>query len=246
MPLVDISNADGVTTVTIDAPDKRNALSAALLAELREALSAELPAERTHVLKLTATGRTFCAGADLSEIREHRNWASAGALGEVLELLAGTAKPTVARVNGHARGGGLGLVGACDLAIAPAEASFAFPEVRLGVAPALIAPVVVPRLEPRAASRYLLTGEKFDATEAARIGLLTAAADDLDGVDALVDDLVAGLLEGAPAAQAATKRVLRDTGRRLPAEQLPAMRALSEELFSSAEAQRRIAALFEG
>jgi enoyl-CoA hydratase len=245
VPLVHIAPLDGVTTITIDSPGNRNALSGALIAELRAGLERHIALESTHVVVLTATGTTFCAGADLTEIRDSGAWPSAGALGELLRLLAEADKPLLARVNGHVRGGGLGIVGACDIAVAAADATFAFPEVQLGVAPALIAPAVVPRLHPRAASRYLLTGEKFDAVEAARIGLLTEAVDDLDAVDRLVADLVTALRRGAPAAQAATKQVLRDVGWPVPTDALAPMRALSEDLFASPEAQRRIAAALD-
>lgn len=238
--LVAADGDDGVRTITIASPANRNALSGALIAELHAAIEAGLRDRATQVLVLTATGGTFCAGADLAEIHDHGGWRSAGEFAELLASLSSARKPTVARVNGHVRGGGLGLVAACDLAVAPAAATFAFPEVRLGLTPALIAVTVLPRMDSRAASRYLLTGETFDAAEAARVGLLTAGTDDLAGTDALVDEMVAALRQGTPEAQAATKDLLDDMGRAPALPRLAAMQALTERLFASPEAQRRI------
>lgn len=246
MPLLESTRRGGTTTLTVDSPANRNALSAAVAGRLRDELTACMDDGGTHVVVITATGTTFCSGADLSEIRDSGGASVVGAdLAGLLEVLMEAPKPTVARVNGHVRGGGLGIVAACDVAIAPAAATFAFPEVLLGVAPAMIAPAVLARLEPRAASRYLLTGETFAAEEAARIGLLTAAPADIAGVDALVGDVVTALGMGDPAAQAATKELLADRGLRGAVDRLGDMRRRSQALFSSSEAQRRIAAVLD-
>lgn len=119
-----------------------------------------------------------------------------GLLRQIVELR----KPVVARVAGHVRAGGLGLLGACDIAAASAASTFAFTEVRIGVAPAVISLPLLPRTDPRALARYYLTGERFDAAEAARIGLITAAAKDPDDVDAVLAPVLDGLRKAAPRA----------------------------------------------
>jgi enoyl-CoA hydratase len=148
----------------------------------------------------------------------------------------------VARVTGHVRAGGLGLLGACDLAIASKEATFAFTEVRIGVAPAVISLPLLPRTDPRALARYYLTGERFDAAEAVRTGLLTATGDD---VDVTLEPVLDGLRRSSPQGLAETKRLL--TARVLEAfdRDAAALTALSAELFSSAQAREGMTAFLE-
>ncbi|MFF3147694.1 enoyl-CoA hydratase-related protein, partial [Streptomyces sp. NPDC057927] len=150
--------------------------------------------------------------------------------------------PVVARVTGHVRAGGLGLLGACDLAIASKEATFAFTEVRIGVAPAVISLPLLPRTDPRALARYYLTGERFDAAEAVRTGLLTATGDD---VDITLEPVLDGLRRASPQGLAETKRLL--TARVLEAfdRDADALTALSAELFSSAQAREGMTAFLE-
>jgi enoyl-CoA hydratase len=145
-------------------------------------------------------------------------------------------------VTGHVRAGGLGLLGACDLAIASKEATFAFTEVRIGVAPAVISLPLLPRTDPRALARYYLTGERFDAAEAVRTGLLTATGDD---VDITLEPVLDGLRRASPQGLAETKRLL--TARVLEAfdRDADALTALSAELFSSAQAREGMTAFLE-
>lgn len=244
MPLVHATRDGGVTTVTMDSPANRNALSSAMANELSTALTEALDDDGTQVLVLTATGETFCSGADLEQVRGSKGHSIADVdLPGLLTTLAHAAKPTVAKVNGHARAGGIGLIGACDIALAPSWATFAFPEVRLGLSPAMIAVTVVPRLSPRAARRYLLTGEKLDADEAVRIGLLSEAV--IDDLDAATEAVVHALSRGEPEAQRRTKQVLDRLGGPLPTDAFADMAQLSSELFASSEAQSRIAALLD-
>jgi methylglutaconyl-CoA hydratase len=160
---------------------------------------------------------------------------------EVLSLIWESPKPVVCRLNGTARAGGLGLVAACDFAVAPLTASFAFTEVRLGVAPAMISVPVLRRLQPRAAAEYLMTGEVFDAARAVEIGLLTRAVPQ-EELDAAVAHYAGMLVKGGPEALAITKRLVRD----IPAvpfeEGLRRMTELSAERFTSEEGQEGIAA----
>ncbi|MFD8911230.1 enoyl-CoA hydratase family protein [Streptomyces sp. NPDC059575] len=236
MTLVGRSRERAVETVSLDSPDTRNALSAPLVAALADALAdcAKDPGVRAVVL--THTGGTFCAGADLRDPPQPD--ALVGLLRQLVEL----PKPVVARVTGHVRAGGLGLLAACDITAASAGATFAFTEVRIGVAPAVISLPVLPRADPRAVARYYLTGERFGPAEAVRLGLLTASGDDVDDVLAPVLD---GLRRSSPEALAATKRLL--TARVLETFDRDAadLTALSARLFSAPGAREGMTAFLE-
>src|SRR5438105_6067818 len=160
-PLVIRAHERGITTLTLDSPHNRNALSARLVAELHQALAEAAADDAVRAVVLTHTGTTFCAGADLSEATA--GTATDGPLGlaRLLRALVELPLPVVARVTGHVRAGGLGLLGACDLSVAGPDATFAFTEARLGLAPAVISLPLLPRLDARAAARYYLTGETF-------------------------------------------------------------------------------------
>ncbi|MFF6997522.1 enoyl-CoA hydratase family protein [Streptomyces sp. NPDC008313] len=226
----------GVTTLTLDAPARRNALSATLVAALADALAECGEDDGVRAVVLTHTGNTFSAGADLRD-PPHPD-ALVGLLRRIVEL----PRPVVARVTGHVRAGGLGLLGACDIAVASHDADFALTEVRIGVAPAVISLPLLPRADPRALARYYLTGERFDAREAVRAGLLTAAGEDADAVLAPVLD---GLRRSCPQALAETKRLLTarvlETFDRDAAE----LTALSARLFASPQAREGMTAFLE-
>lgn len=175
-PLVRVSTAGAVTTLELDSPHNRNALSTRLMAELARGLADAAADPAVRAVVLGHTGKVFCAGADLSEATGSDPTVGPRGLVDIQRAIVDCPKPVIAYVNGHVRAGGLGLLGAADLAIAGPAATFAFTEVRLGLAPAVISLPLRPKLEPRAAARYYLTGETFDAVEAARIGLITAAA----------------------------------------------------------------------
>ena len=237
--------ADGVATITLDSPANRNALSARLLRELAVHLDAALGRADARVVVLTHTGPAFCAGMDLREA----GGAGAGdqavaALPGVLETLWTASVPVVARLAGAVRGGGIGIVAACDIVLAAPEVTFAFPEVRLGVVPAVVSATVLPRLRPRDAQELFLTGEGVDAARAAEIGLVSRAVDGLDALDAEVDRIVAMLRLGAPGAVAATKAMLR-RGRPSLAADLEELSALSAAHFAGAEGQEGIRARAE-
>lgn len=236
-PLVHAARAAGITTLTLDSPANRNALSAQLVTELRAALATATAAtEATRVVVLTHTGTTFCAGADLTSPSDPADVLAL--LREIAEL----PQPVVARVTGHVRAGGLGLLGACDIAAAGPQSTYAFTETHLGVVPALISAPLLPRLDPRAAARYFLTAEAFDAAEATRIGLLTLHGDD---VDEILAPVLAGLRKAGPQALAATKRLLTAPVRAALAQDGAALTQLSAHHFGSAEAREGITARFE-
>ncbi|MGW3631585.1 enoyl-CoA hydratase family protein [Streptomyces sp. NPDC005122] len=236
MSVVRADHDRAVTTLTLDSPANRNALSSALVGELAEGLARCGADDDVRGVVLTHTGNTFCSGADLRD-PPHPD-ALVGLLRRIVEL----PKPVVARVTGHVRAGGLGLLGACDIAVSSGEASFAFTEVRIGVAPAVISLPLLPRTDPRALARYYLTGERFDAVEAVRTGLLTATGDDADVVLAPILD---GLRRSSPQGLAETKRLL--TAKVLEAfdQDAAALTALSAELFSSAQAREGMTAFLE-
>jgi methylglutaconyl-CoA hydratase len=242
--LVHLDVAAGVSTITLDSPANRNALSAQLRRELIGHLRAAVADERVRVIVLTHTGPVFCAGMDLTETRG----ASVQQQGirdvpEILELIWTSPKPVVARLAGAARAGGVGIVAACDIAVAASEATFAFSEVRIGVVPAVISVTVLPRLLPRAAHELFLTGETFDATRAVAVGLLNSAVPASD-LDAEVERYTAMLRLGAPGALAATKDMLRgrDSGM---ADRFDEMLALSAGFFAGDEGQEGMRAFAE-
>jgi enoyl-CoA hydratase len=236
MTLIARTHARAVETLTLDSPHNRNALSAALVGELADALTGAAEDTGVRAIVLTHTGNTFSAGADLKDPPPPE--ALVALLRQIVEL----PKPVVARVTGHVRAGGLGLLAACDIAAASGEATFAFTEVRIGVAPAVISLPLLPRTNPRALTRHYLTGERFDAAEATATGLLTTHADD---VDAALAPILDGLRRCAPAALAETKRLL--TARVLEAfdQDADALTALSARLFSSPQAREGMTAFLE-
>ena len=238
---VEVSN--GVATLTLDSPANRNALSRAMRAQLRQAIDEALADDAVRVLVLDHTGRVFCSGMDLSEA------AGSGAedqgireFPDLLTTLFSAPKPVLAVVRGPARAGGVGLLAACDVVVAGASSTFAFSEVRLGIVPAVISAVVLPRMLAQPAHRLMLTGEVFGADVAAASGLVDLAVPD-DDVDATVQAQVDALAAGAPAALAATKRLLR-AGTDLTG-QFPALLELSARFFAGEEGQEGIAAFRE-
>lgn len=235
-PPVHAARATGITTLTLDSPANRNALSTGLVAELRAALADTAADPAVRAVLLTHTGNTFCAGADLASPCDPADFLAL--LREIAEL----PKPVLARVTGHVRAGGLGLLGACDIAAAGPESSYAFTETHLGLAPAVISLPLLPRMDPRAAARYFLTAEVFDAAEATRIGLLTLHADD---VDQALEPVLAGLRRASPQGLAATKALTAATVRETLHRDGARLTGLSAELFASAEAREGITARFE-
>jgi methylglutaconyl-CoA hydratase len=242
-PLVRTERRGAAAVVTLDSPRNRNALSRALVEQLHAALTAAVEDTAVRVVVLTGAGPVFCSGADLKE------QAAGGAPGlvglpEVLTLLLEGPKPVVARVNGPARAGGLGLLASCDLAVGLRSATFGFSEVRIGVAPAVISVPCLRRMDPRAARELFLTGEPFDGERALSAGLLDRAVAE-DELDSTVDDLVERLSYGGPEAVAATKRLLAEVPGPSLADDFRRMAALSAERFGSDEAREGMTAFRE-
>jgi len=244
-PLVRIARDDRgvITTLTLDSPHNRNALSTRLMTELHEGLAAAAADDDVRAVLLTHTGNTFCAGADLGEATAAAAPTDGPlALARLLRAVVECPKPVVARVTGHVRAGGLGLLGACDVAAAGTGATFAFTEARLGLAPAVISMPLLPRLDARAAARYYLTGERFGPEEAARIGLVTLAGDD---VDALLAPVLDGLRTASPQGLAASKRLVTGEVLRTFDRDTEPFAELSASLFASPEAREGMTAFLE-
>jgi methylglutaconyl-CoA hydratase len=240
--LVQVAVSRGVATLTLDSPANRNALSRAMRAQLREAFTAALADDAVRVIALDHTGRVFCSGMDLAEA------AGGGAeeqgvreFPDLLQAIWTSPKPVVAVVRGPARAGGVGLLAACDVVVAADSATFAFSEVRLGLVPAVISAVVLPRMVPHVAHRLMLTGKVFDAATAAVGGLVDLVVPDAD-VHGEVRAQLVELTAGAPAALAETKRLLRARMAELRFDELL---ELSARYFASDEGQEGIASFRE-
>lgn len=235
-----------VARLTLDSPHNRNALSSKLVRQLHDGLARAAEDDAVRAVVLGHTGNTFCAGADLSEATGgDPQEAAAGRAHELARLLRSIVecpRPVIGAVDGHVRAGGMGLVGACDIVIAGPRCTFALTEARIGVAPAIISLTLLPKLQPRAAARYYVTGETFDASRAAEIGLVTATADDVDGaVDAVTADLAKASPQGLAASKALTTAAVlagfdRDADR---------LADESARLFASEEAREGMLAFLE-
>jgi len=215
----DVTVANAVATVTLNRPQIHNAFDETLIARLTSAFVSLDDDPDVRAVVLTGAGRSFCAGADLNWMKRmaafgrDENLADAHALAAMLRSLYALSKPTIARVNGAAYGGGVGLVAACDIAVAVPEATFALSEANLGLIPATIGPYVIEAIGARQARRYFLTAERFGASEALRIGLLHEVVAG-DAIDAHIDALIAMLRAAGPTAQLECKALIRGIAHR--------------------------------
>lgn len=203
----------GVLTLTLNRPEVRNAFDDTIIALLIGLLLSANRNPKVRVVVLTGAGKTFCAGGDVNWMRSvatldmGQNYEDALRLAELMSVLNSLGKPTIARVNGAAFGGGVGLVACCDIAVAGDSAIFALSEVRLGLVPAVISPYVVAALGMRESRRYMLTGERFDALSAQRIGLVHEVCP-VAALDEQVQHLCSELLLGGPAALRESKELI--------------------------------------
>lgn len=249
--LVQTGIAAGIATVTMNRPALHNALEDRMILQLTGALQAAGADPAVRVVVLAGAGRSFSAGADLdwmrrmAEASEAENLAGAERLAGLLRTLHGLPKPTVARAHGAAFGGGVGLVAACDIAIAAEEASFALTEVRLGLVPAVISPYVVAAIGERQARRCFLTAERLSAAEAERIGLVHRVVPP-EGLDAAIEEVAAMLRAGGPAAQAAAKRLVAEvSGRSIDADLTRRTARRIAEIRATPEAREGVVAFLE-
>ncbi len=253
MTLVDVTHGrgptQGVATITLADEENRNALSAALVGELVDALDDVDADPDVRVVVLTNQGRVFCAGADLSERSESGNRVGDPSLRPVdppalFSRFRASSKIYVGRIAGHCVAGGMGLAAAMDLAVVVEDAKFGFTEVRRGVAPAMISVLCLPKLRPTEAAEAMLLGNKMTGADAARLGLVNRAVP-TDELDATVDSFVADLLAGGPLALAATKQLLARVPDMEISEAFAWTADLSAALFRSDEAKEGIQAFLE-
>jgi methylglutaconyl-CoA hydratase len=202
-------------TIWLNRPNVRNAFNETSIAEITQAFRVLDDDRDVRVIILAARGTAFCAGADLNWMKkmasysEEENFSDAQALAEMMQVIYECNKPTIARVQGDCYAGGMGLVAACDMALAVDTAGFCLSEVRLGLIPATISPYVIRAIGERASRRYFLTAERFDAQEARRIGLVHEVVAE-DQLDHEIDKLVHALLACSPHAIDEAKRLVRD------------------------------------
>lgn len=239
----------GVATVTLDRPEARNAFDAGLVAELAGVAERLGGDDGVRVVVLTGAGDVFSAGADLGWMRDMKqasradNLADARRLGATLRALDELPKPLVGRINGHALGGGAGLVAVCDVAVASEDAVFGFPEVTLGLAPAVIAPYVVRKVGRSFARSVFVTGERFPAARALEVGLVHELVP-ADVLDEAVDDVVDRCLRAGPHAVAVAKR-LPELALGPPDEAAEQMAGVIADLRAGEEAQEGMEAFFD-
>lgn len=212
-----ITKIDGhVATVTLSRPEVRNAFNDELIDELTAAFTRLGADPDVRAIVLAAEGKAFCAGADLNWMRRmadysrDENLADAGRLAGMLRTIHECPKPTIARIQGDVYAGGMGLVAACDMAVTLDSAGFCLSEVRLGLIPATIGPYVIRAMGARAAHRYFLTAERFDAVEALRIGFVHQVVADAGALDAAVAGMTQALADASPHAVSQCKQLLRD------------------------------------
>lgn len=240
MSALRIEQDGGVLHVTIAKPERRNAFDAAMIAELSEAFS---DVGDARVVVLAGDGPSFCAGADVEwqrasiDLSFDENVADALRLYRMLDAVDSCSAPVVARVQGYALGGGSGLSACADIVVAAPDATFGFTEVRLGIIPAVISPFVLAKIGSGHTRRLFLTGERFDAETALRIGLVHEVAADLDGA---VERLVGEILQSGPEATRAAKRLARE--RPATGEELARIAA---GMRSGAEGQEGLRAFLE-
>lgn len=240
-----------VARIVLTRPEKHNAFDDGLIAQLTGAFEqlGEDPAVRAIVL--AATGKSFSAGADLGYMARmagygrEDNLADARALGRLMQVIDACPKPTIARVQGAAFGGGVGLVACCDIAVGTARATFCLSEVKLGLIPAVIGPFVVQAIGARAARRYFLTAERFDAATAHRLGLLHEVVESEADLDPAIDTLLTALLAAGPEAQAAAKDLIRAVGFAPPDTLAEETATRIADRRASAEGREGLAAFLE-
>ncbi len=248
MSTIEVTHQGPVAQVLMNRPDKHNAFSPTLIHELKSAFEDLAERDSVRVVILAGAGRSFSAGADLDwmkgqgEADFQDNLRSSQEMGELFRTIDQCPKPVVAKVQGAALGGGAGLVCAADIAVAGPKALFGFTEVRLGLVAAVISPFVLRRLGYSYAREKMLTGERFGAEEAYRIGLVHRYAENLDEA---VEQVVQELLKGSTEAQAASKRLLREVWDRKEAEQLEITARAIAEARASADGKEGLSAFLE-
>jgi len=252
MTAIAVEHQGPVGLVTLNRPERHNAFDDAMIAELTEALRAMEADESVRVVVLSGAGPSFSAGADLNWMKRmggfslDENRRDAMGLATLMRTLAHLRKPTVARVHGAAYGGGVGLVACCDIACATQQTMFALTEAKLGLTPAVVSPYVVAALGERFARRYFLTGERFEAADAWRLGLIHEMTLDEAGLDEKVGEIVDALLVCGPVAQREAKELIRAVANRpVTSELIQDTAERIAKLRASPEGREGVAAFLE-
>jgi methylglutaconyl-CoA hydratase len=248
--MITVTYTNGIAAVTLDRPEVRNALDADLIAAIHDCFTALAADDAVRVVVLTGAASAFSAGADIAwmqaaaQFTADENERDARKLADAFATIDRCPKPVVARVNGAAFGGGVGLVACCDVAIAVEGARFSFSEVRLGIAPATVGPFVLRKIGASQARALFLTGERFDAARAKEVGLVHAvvSADDLDAAVARQTEM---LLQGGPHALAAAKELVQELPGMAEGEQRAYTASLIAHLRTSAEGQEGLRAFLD-
>jgi methylglutaconyl-CoA hydratase len=240
-PKVKLERTQDVARIWLDRPDVHNAFDDEVIIQMLAAVKEANQHPRVRVIVLGGRGRSFSAGGDLEWMRRAATWSSdqnsadAARLAEMLRALASSPKVTVARVHGPAMGGGLGLVAACDIAIATSRARFGLSEVKLGLIPAVISPHVIAKVGPGRARGLFVTGERFDAAQAERIGLVSKVVEDEEALELAIEQTIEEVRTSGPEAVQAAKELVRvvptlpdDQVDAWTAEQIARRRATSE------------------
>jgi len=244
-------DADGNATVMLNRPDVHNAFDPEMVEALTATLKKLESNDKVRAVVIIGSGRNFCAGADIEHMKKTakfsraQNLQNARATATMLRTLYALGKPTIACVRGAARGGGVGLVSACDIALAERGATFRLSEVKLGIIPAMISPFVIGAIGRRHAHRYMLSGEEFDAAEAFRIGLVHDICEEPE-LSALVGRMLANLYSSGPRAMAAIKKLIPEVAAaRVDESLMDRVSALIADLRTTAEAQEGLSAFLE-
>ena len=219
MTALTLTHTGALLTITLSRPEVRNAFNDEVIAELTQAFQTAAASAETRAVVLASEGPAFCAGADLNWMRRMadytraENLADAAKLAEMLRVMYACPKPTIARIQGDVVAGGMGLVAACDMAVAVDTAGFCLSEVKLGLIPATISPYVIRAMGARAARRYFLTAERFSAQEAHRIGFVHEVVP-AEQLDATVAELVKALVNASPNAVRSAKELVQTVAKR--------------------------------
>ncbi len=240
-PAVLVSTDRGVATLTLNQPERKNSLGSALVDGLADALDAAIADDDVRVIVLTNVGNTFCAGADLKDTKPGITGNTGRTFVDVFQIILASPKPVIGRIDGHATGGGVGLVAVCDISVMRDDAKIGFTEVRLGVAPAVISVVCLPKMRRADASELFLTGERFTPARAAEVGLINEAVP-ADEIDARVEHYISMIVKGGPLALAAAKDLISQVADMDQASAFEWTAKRSRDLFATDEAQAGIAA----
>jgi len=245
------TDARGVATLTLNRPEKHNAFDDRMITDLLQALDNIDKDKSVRVLVLRAAGKSFCAGADLDWMRRMadydfaQNLADARRLAQLMYRLNRLHKPVIARVQGASYGGGVGLIACCDIAIASENAIFSLSEVRLGLIPSVISPYLIAAIGSRAARRYFLSGERFDAARALQLGLVHEVVEP-ESLDASLEQCIDALLNSGPSAQAAAKELIEQVqGRAIDESLIEETARRIAEVRASDEAREGLSAFLE-